>query len=171
MLTRENKTQKIEELTKLFSSSGAVVVSNYSKLSATEITDLRKQLNGQGIKLVVAKNSLVKIVLEKLARSMPEGILDQPIAIAFGADEVETSKILYEFSKANENLKILGGIVNSENTNAAQIKALALLPGRDELYAKVVGSIAAPISGFVNVVGGNLRGLVSVLGQYQSKIK
>lgn len=171
LLTKELKSQKIDELTALFENSGAAVASQYSGLSSKEITDLRKKLNEGGVRLIVTKNTLVRLALKKLNIEMPDEILDQPVAIAFGADEVATSKILFEFSKSSDKLEILGGVVNSKPADAAQIKVLALLPGRDELYAKVVGSIAAPISGFVNVMSGNLRGLVSVLSQYQDKIK
>ncbi len=80
---------------------------------------------------------------------------------------MEANKAVVTFGKSHEALRILGAVIDGQFVDEAGVRILAALPGRDELYAKLVGSIAAPLSGLVNVLSGNLRGLVSVLKQYQ----
>jgi len=156
------------ELKEQFGSHSSVV-SNYSGISAKELTELRKKMAAQGIRLVVTKNTLVKKVLADLKIELDEAILDQPVIFAFGADEVEVSREIYAFAKEHENLEILGGIVDKETVDSAKINSLALLPSRDELQAKLVGILAGPTYGLVNVLHANIRGLVSVLRQYHKQ--
>lgn len=170
LLTKEKKNEVLSELKALFESSSASVASDYSGLKANDITALRKLMSEKGIKLVVTKNSLVKKALEDLKMEIDLSILDKPVIFAFGEDEVETAKVLSDFAKDHENLEILGGIVQGEATDPAKIKVLALLPSREELQGKLVGILAAPTYGLVNVLQGNIRGLVSVLNQYQNKL-
>lgn len=170
LLTKEKKNEVLSELKALFESSSASVASDYSGLKANDITALRKLMIEKGIKLVVTKNSLVKKALEDLKMEIDLSILDKPVIFAFGEDEVETAKVLSDFAKDHENLEILGGVVQGEATDPARIKVLALLPSREELQGKLVGILAAPTYGLVNVLQGNIRGLVSVLNQYQNKL-
>ncbi len=170
-LTRVQKEQSLGELKELLRDSSATIASNYSGLSTAEITELRKNLKEKGVRLIVTKNTLVKKALNELKLEMDQEILDQPLIFAFGADEVEVSKELYEFAKAHENLKILSGFVLGEKVGKEQVSSLALLPSREELHGKLVGVIAGPLTGFVNVLSGNMRGLVSVLSQYQKQIE
>jgi large subunit ribosomal protein L10 len=109
-----------------------------------------------------AKNANLSLKLEEMH--------GKTIALAYSSiDEVEPAKIVYNFSKSNNAVSLVGGIVNCEYFEKNKAVALAQLPSRDELYAKVVGSLSAPLSGMVNVLSGNLRGLVSVLKQYSEK--
>jgi len=78
-------------------------------------------------------------------------------------DEVAAPKIIAKMAKINENLKIKGGLLGTEILNEEQMMNLAKLPSKEELLAKLVGSLNAPINGFVNVLAGNIRGLVNVL--------
>lgn len=169
LLTKEKKNEVLSELKTLFESSSASVASDYSGLKANDVTALRKLISEKGIKLVVTKNSLVKKALEDLELEIDMSILDKPVIFAFGKDEVETAKVLSDFAKEHENLEILGGIVRGESTDKAKIKVLALLPSREELQGKLVGILAAPTYGLVNVLHGNIRGLVSILSQYKDK--
>jgi len=166
ILTKEKKAEVLQELTDLFKNSTSAVASDYSGLKTSDISDLRKSLKKQGIRLIVTKNSLARKALVAANLEMDQSILDKPIFFAFGDDEVEASKILYEFGKKNESLKILGGVVNGEPADEAKIKMLALLPGKEELKAKLVGVLAGPTYGLGNVCNANIRGLVSVISQY-----
>ena len=87
-------------------------------------------------------------------------------------DEVASAKILGEFRKDKEKqdkIFFLGGILENKLLSKDQVEALSLLPSKQELYTKMVGSLNAPISGFVNVLAGNLRGLVTVLKAVSEK--
>lgn len=171
LLTKEKKKQLLEDLKVLFKDSSASIASDYSGLSNPEITELRKAMKAKGIRLIVTKNTLVKKTLEELKLDIDIEILDKPVMFAFGTDEVETAKSLIEFTKNHEALEVLGGIVQQESVDQAKIKVLALLPGREELQGKLVGILAAPTYGLVNVLNGNIRGLVSALSQYKSKLE
>jgi len=170
-LTKDQKKELLENLKGLFENSGASVASDYSGLDTNEITELRKTMNGLGINLLVTKNTIVKKALGQLNLKLEEDILDKPLMFAFGKDEIEVCKQLNEFAKLHENLKILGGILNNKSVDIAKIKSLALLPSREELQSKLVGILAAPSYGLVNVLHANIRGLISVLSQYNSKLK
>lgn len=164
VLTKEQKKELIDQLKDRFSRSKAIVFTDYHGLKVKEVSDLRTKLKEKGIDYKVTKNTLVKIVLKEKNLKIDQAILDKPTALAFSYDdEVEPNKIIYQFSKNSEKLEILGAIINGEFMGVDQVKSLALLPSREELYAKVVGSIAAPLSGLISVLQGNLRGLVSVL--------
>lgn len=169
-LTKFQKEEILADLNALFAKP-ASIASNYSSLKSDEITELRKTLKEKGIKAIVTKNTLVKKALGANGLDFGREILDQPVIFAFGDDEVETSKALYEFSKSHENLEILGGIILGGSADKAQILTLAQLPSRDELHAKLVGILAGPSYSLVNVLSGNARGLINVISQYKSQAK
>ena len=165
----KSRLQKEEQLAKLndrFGSKKAVFV-DYQGLSVSEMENLRNVLEENGVEFSVIKNTLAKIALKNSGIEVEDELLKKPVAVAFADDEVTPSKEIKNFSKLHEKLEILGGVIEKQFVPVATINALAMLPSRDELYAKVVGSIAAPISGMVNVLAGNIRGLINVLSQYQ----
>ncbi len=164
-LTKSQKQELLENLKGLFKGSTASVASDYSSLKTNDMTELRKVLKNKGINFIVTKNTIVKKALGELGFEIDETILDRPVAFAFGEDEVEVCKSLNEFAKLHEGLKILGGIINSEEVDSTRVKSLALLPGREELQGKLVGILASPSYGLVNVLHANIRGLVNILSQ------
>ena len=95
----------------------------------------------------------------------PKGMAGELALVMGYGDEVAPAKLVYEFSKTNENVKILGGLLENNALSVAQVTSLAQLPSKQELLAKMVGSISAPTRNFVGVLQGNIRGLVQVLSQ------
>lgn len=171
VLTREQKGQLIEDLVNRFLKAQSVVLVNYRGLKVGQIQELRRKLREKGIDFKVVKNTLLKLALAKSKLEIDQDLFKKPMALAFDyQDEIQPCKNLYEFSKTNEALEILGGVIDGQFISLEKVKSLASLPSREELYAKIVGSCAAPISGFVNVLAGNLRNLISVLRQYQERI-
>ena len=170
LLTREKKEQLVTEMTSHLEKSKTIVLVNFQGLKVKEIQELKKKLREQGIGFQIVKNSLLKIALKNKNLSFQETLLDQPVAIVWGGeDEVLPAKITAEFGKTAENLTILGGIVNLNFADVSLIKQLASLPGREELYAKLTGTLNAPLSRLVNVLQGNLRSLVYILDQYHKQ--
>ena len=164
--TRAQKEAMLQELDQNFKAKKAVIV-DYRGLSVFEMEELRNLLEQKGIKFGVIKNTLAKIALKNSDIAIGNEILTKPLAIAFSDDEVTPAKEIKNYSREHEKLEILGGIIEKEFVPVTTINSLALLPSREESYAKLVGSIAAPISGMVNVLAGNLRGLASILAQYR----
>jgi large subunit ribosomal protein L10 len=111
------------------------------------------------------KNTLFKLAAKEAGIEIAEDVTHgHPVAVAFaGDDEVAPAKITYTYSKKNDKFAIVGGILEGKEISDIMVKSLASLPSREELYAKIVGTLASPLSGMVNVLSGNIRGLVNVL--------
>lgn len=170
-VTREKKEQIVADLTDKFKKVKLAVITDFTGLKSEEEDELRTSAEKVGVDYKVYKNTLIKLALKNAGIDADDSVFTGTRALAFGyEDEVAPSKVVFEFTKSHENVKILGGILDGKLVEAETINTLALIPGRDELYARVVGSVSAPISGFVNVLSGNLRGLVSVLNQYHKQV-
>jgi len=163
--TKQQKTAIIKDLADKLSKSKSLVFTKYHGLKVSEVRELRGQMRAQGADYGVVKNSLLKIALDKSA--FKDAKLDKqagPVAVAFGyEDEVAPAKLCWQFSKKHKALEITGGLLGQELLTKEAVLGLAKLPSKQELIAKVVGSIGAPLSGLVNVLAGNLRGLLNVL--------
>jgi large subunit ribosomal protein L10 len=170
-LTKDKKKQIIEKLEKSISAQKIMLFVGIAKLKTKDLFDLKKNLKDKGNILTVAKKTLFKIAAKNKGIDIDAKKLDGEVAIVFGSeDEVSAANIVDKFSRKNENLKILGGFFESELIASDKVIALASIPPRQELLAKLVGSINAPVSGFVSVLNGNIRGLVLALDAI-SKIK
>ena len=129
-----------------------------------QLEELRKQLRDEQVKFQVIKKTLIKKVLDDVKLDVDVKNLGQGLAVAFGMnDEVSPAKILAKFQKENDALQIYGGVLEQKFMDEDQVVALSKLLSKPELYAKLVGSINAPVSGFVNVLSGTMRGLVQVI--------
>lgn len=167
LLKRSDKEQLITEMSEKFQTAKTVVLVNYQGLKVKEVQKLKKNLLETGIKLQIVKNSLFKIALKEQGIEAPVEVLDQPVATIWGLDdEIAPAKSIVAFGKELEKLEIIGAIVNGKFVDAATVKNLATIPSRPELYAKLLGTLNAPMSGLVNVLQGNLRSLVYILDQY-----
>lgn len=169
--TKEQKKQTLAELEDNFTKSKAAVFVNFQGLNVKDTTALRNILRKEKIEYEVAKKTLLKLAVEKTGQ---EGVdpksFDGNVAVVFGfEDEVMPAKLLNQFRAAHDVLKIIGGTLENKFIDAAKVIELAQIPGRQELLAKLVGSINSPVSGFVNVLAGNLRGLVQVLKAVSEK--
>ena len=167
MLTKEQKTQQIGELTEKLQKSKAVVLTTFRGLKFDELTDLRKTLKKEGITIQVVKNTLLKRVFEADGKHLSEEILEKPLAVIFSYDdEITPAKLVTAFSKEHEKLEVVGGIYENKVVGEDIIKSLALLPSKEELFTKVVESLAAPLSRLVGALRWNGFAVTSVLSQY-----
>lgn len=169
LLTRNQKEQLVAGMNESLAKVKTAVLINFQGLKVKEIQDLKKKLKEKGIGFQIIKNSLFKISLKNANLKIDNSILDQPLAVVWGLeDEVEPAKLIVDFGETAEKMKIIGGIVNQNFADEAVIKQLAALPGRQELYAQLVGSLNAPMYRLVSVLQGNLRSLVYILDQYKN---
>lgn len=170
MITRKQKEEVVEKVAEKIKNSKAIVFNDYRGISVEEMTELRKSLRDKGIELKVMKQTLFSLAAKKAGAELDlTPIKNHPVAIAFGSDEVEPAKAVYDFHKKTEKLEMLGGALNGKTISMDELKTLALMPGREEMYAKIVGSLASPLRGLATVISGNLRGLVNVLSQYSDE--
>ncbi len=164
-ITKEQKKEAVKSLADQFSKSKIAVFAGFQGLKVPELEELRKKLREEKADYQVTKKTLIKIGLAKSNlkdTELPE--LEGSVATVFGYnDEATPAKILSDFSKSNKKLIVLGGLMNEQFIDASQIKILADLPTREQLLAQTVGTIQAPVSGFVRALSGNIRNLVGVL--------
>src|SRR5680860_37679 len=170
-ITRQQKEKTVKNLTGKFSKSKSIVFLGFQGLTVKEDTDLRSKLRAENIDYKVARKTLIKRSLKEINIEGVDDIkLEGPIGAAIGYDdEIAPARIAHEFAKTNKKLILSGGYISQKYLNADQIKALAILPGKDQLRAQSIGTMNAPVSGFVNVINGNLRGLVTVIKAISEK--
>jgi len=167
MQTKKQKEEVVKELSEKLIKTKAAVFADYTGLSVAKLTELRRKLLAQSAELKVAKKTLIDISFKQSGiADVDTKNMSGQVAVVFGyQDEVSPAKILNDFAKKNEQLKILGGILENKFIDTLSVVSLAKLPTRQELLGKLVGTIAAPMSGMLNVLQGNMRGLVQVLSQ------
>ncbi|MDI3548843.1 MAG: large subunit ribosomal protein [Halanaerobiales bacterium] len=169
-MARPDKEATVAELAEKLTNAKSVVVTDYMGLDVAEITELRKRLREAGVEYKVVKNTLARLAAKQAGIETITDFFVGPTAIAFGIeDAVSPAKILVDFSEDHDELEIKGGALNGEIINIDKVKSLAKIPPRDVLLAKALAGMKAPISGLVNVLQGNLRGLVQVLNQIKEQ--
>lgn len=167
---RPEKSGKVAELKDLLSSSKGAVLVDYCGLTVAEDTELRSKMREAGVKYMVAKNTFIRIAAKEAGIEGLDAYLEHNTAVAFSAeDPVAPAKILNDFSKDHKALEIKAGILDGKVIALDEVKALAELPSREELLAKLVGSMQAPISGLVNVLQGTIRNFVYTLEAVRQK--
>lgn len=166
--SRQQKEQALQVLTQALDSKGVVLFSHFG-LKVNQLEELRKVLRKEKLSLTVAKRNLLLLALKNKGLSFPEAAITGAVAVAVGDDEVAPAKAVANFKKTNDQVKFYGALINQTVLDAVAVTNLAKLPGKVELLAKMVGSIKAPITGFVNVLSGNLRGLVNTLNAIKDK--
>ena len=164
-ITRQDKEKIVQNLSDKFSRAKSIVFLGFKGLTVKEDGELRSRLRSEDIDYKVARKTLIKRGLKEVNIEGVEDLeLEGPVGTAVSYDdEVAPARLANEYAKTNKKLKLLGGYVSNKYLDATEIKALSLLPGKDQLRAQLVGTINAPVSGFVNVLAGNIRGLVNVL--------
>ena len=170
-MTKAEKQQYVDELVTQLRTIKAAVFTEYHGVSVSQMEGLRNQLFDKGITYKVAKNSLVKRAMEEAGITLDDPtILDLPLALATSEqDEVTIAKALTDANKELEMIVPVAGIVNGNFVPGSMIIALSKLPGREELYAKVVGSLAGLPSRMVRTIANPMTGLVTALQQVKAQ--
>ena len=151
-MNKEKKESYIKEMTAQFEKSEAVLVTHYQGLSVKQLDKLRKQMREHGIQFKITKNRITKLALEKTKCKDLANLFTGPTAVALSKDAISTAKILTKFSKENNNLKILGGIMGKEILDVAAVANVATLPTLDEARAKIIGILRSPAQKIVSIL-------------------
>ena len=163
-ITREKKQVLVDDYVEKLRRSQAVIVTEYRGLTHKQLEVLRRELRGVEGEIAVGKNTLMARALTEVGLPAPESLFTGPTAVAFCYSEVATTaKVLSKFARDSKILVLRGGLMGQSVFDAAGIQALTELPGKDQLRALVVGTLQSPITGFVNVLAGTLRGFMNVL--------
>ena len=172
MLTRQRKAELIKDLSAKFEKSKAAFLVDFKGLSVEQVTQLRKELTGVGAEMKVVRNTLA---IRALADHETEsGILAGKLvgtnAFVFAYEEAPApAKTLTNLAKDMEYLKIKSGVMGGDELDERKIEFLSTLPGKDELRAKLLGTLQAPATGIVRILNAVPQGMVTVLKAYTDK--
>lgn len=170
MSTRAFKDNKIQEMKEKIEKAQVAVISDYKGYTVEEITSLRRKLQAAQGDYMVTKNTLAKIAVKGSDFEVLTEVFTGPTAIAFGfGDQVSPAKILSEFIKKTEKGAIIAAVLDGKLFSAAEAKALANLPSREEMYAKMLGCINSPASGIANSLNAITSQLVRTMAAVRDK--
>ncbi len=151
-LNRQEKAAQIEEVSALVAKAQSIIVAEYRGLDVDSVTKLRKEARSQGVQLRVLKNTLARRAVNDTPFS---GLADKmvgPLVYGFSSDPVAAAKVLSTFAKSNDKLVVKAGAMPNVVMDEAGVKALATLPSREELLAKLMATMQAPIGQFVRTL-------------------
>jgi len=151
-VNRQDKQNVVETLHTAWLEANTGVVTHYRGLTVAQMGTLRRDLRSAKVHMQVVKNTLARRAAEGTSFTVTEEFLTGPTAIAYGNDPVALAKALSDFAKSNKALKILGGVLDGKRLSEVEVKALASLPSREVLLAKMLGSMQSPLSGFVRTL-------------------
>jgi large subunit ribosomal protein L10 len=164
------KLEAVAQIKERFVDADSVLTVDYRGLSVKEISQLRREIRSCGADMVVFKNTLTQIAIRELALPNMDEYLEGPSAFIFaGEDPVAAAKVLANFAKEHKALTLKGGLVQNQVIGESSLQALATLPSREELLAKLLGTLTNPARGLVTVLSGPARGLVTALNSLQEQ--
>jgi large subunit ribosomal protein L10 len=170
--TKSQKGVELKAYTSMLENAEVAVVAEFSGLTMVNLDAIRAESKEKGVSFRVVKNTLLNLAFEEAgATGVNFKKLGKMLALlAGGPDAVTAPKLASKFAKDNtDKLQIFAGIYEGKGVGADIIKQLASIPSREELLAKVVGSMNAPVSGFVQVLGGNVRQFAYVINAIKEK--
>lgn len=161
---QEAKKLVVAEITEKIKAAKSVVFVDYNKLTVAEVSALRRKCREAGCEYKVYKNTLVRKAFNELGFNQFDADLNGPTAIAFGKDETAAAKVMVAAAKEYTDKVVLkSAFVDNAYVDKEGVKALASMPSREELVAKMLGSIQAPIANFAGVLNNLLSGIVRVI--------
>ncbi len=167
-ITKEKKKEIVNELCENISKQEGVFFINFKGIKGNDSGVLRSKLKKGEAKMTVARKTLAKIAFQKEGIDFDPLSLEGEVGFVFSfGDSAGVAKIIKEFKK-EEKISILGGVFEGKNLSAKEVEEIADLPTREELLSKLVGSISSPASGFLQVLQGNTRDLLTVLSKAKS---
>ena len=151
-LNRKQKEAVIGEVSEKLLDAQSVVLAEYRGLTVGEMTQLRVNARNSGVYLRVLKNTLAKLAVKGTPFEGLSGDMVGPLAYGISSDPIAAAKVLSDFSKTNDKFLIRVGAMPNQVMSAADVSVLAMMPSRDELLSKLLGTMQAPIAKFVQTL-------------------
>lgn len=170
-VSRQKKQEVLSELNDAMKSAKSVFFAKNLGLTVKEVQQMRRVLRAQGNSFTIAKKTLLKkAASDSVQLEVDDRVLDGPVGAVFAMeDALSAIKLLAKLEKDTKKIEITGGIFEGRVLSQADAIALSKLPTRDELLAKLMGSMLAPVTGFVTVNSQLIAGFVRVLDGYREK--
>lgn len=162
----EAKKVVVAEIEQKIKTAKSVVLVDYNKLTVKEVSELRNECRKAGCEYKVYKNTLVRKAFNDLGYTQFDKDLNGPTAVTFAKDETSAAKLMFEAAKKYEQkIALKSAFVDNSYVDKSGIKELANMPSREELVAKMLGSMQAPLANFAGVLNNLLSGVVRVLAK------
>ena len=168
MISKIKKQTYIKVMKNFFNKTSSIFVTHYQGLSVKQIDELRSEMRKHGILFKITKNKITKLALEGTKFKKLESLFSGPTAIALSEDAITSAKILTKFSKENQNLKILGGIMGKDILDIAGVAKVATLPTLSEARAKIVEILRSPAQKITSILLA-LASKIAILALEKSK--
>ncbi len=161
---RPDKVAEVERLSEKLTSAKGVYLTDFSGLSVEAITDLRKRFTEQNVEYLVVKNTLARFGAKKAGQDNLIEHFRGPVALALGYDDpAAPARIITTFFKSHKKPEVKACLIEGDVLPGSEVESISKWLTREELLAKLVGSLNSPISGLVNTLSGVLRQFVTVL--------
>ena len=166
----EAKKLVVEDIKEKIQNAKSVVLVKFNGLTVAEDTELRREFRKNNVEYKVLKNTLVRRAFNDMGITDFDEDLNGPTSVAFGADETGASKVIMEaVKKYQDKVSVKSAFVDGGKVDVAGVKALATMPSKEQLIAKMLGSMQAPIANFVGVLSAMPRSLVLALNAIAEK--
>jgi len=167
---RPEKQAVVAEIRERVAGSEYCLVVNYQGLTVEKLRNLRTHLRGTKSRLDVVKNAFFRLAAGAAGKTVPDGMLSGAVAVVTGQGEVTlVAKSVLEFSRANAHLQVRGGFLGRDVLSVDDVQAMSAIPPREALLGKLVGTIAAPMTGLVGVMTQKVQSLLYVLKAIEEK--
>ena len=164
-MNRAEKKEFVENFQVSISSAKVLLVTHYKGLSVSEISELRRSVKEQSANFRVTKNTLAKRALKDTCYKNLDKFFSGPTAITYSNDPASAAKAVFNFSKDNENLKIIGGAIGDKEGTIDEIKTLANLPSLNELRAQLVGIVSSPLRNIVTLLNKPSQSIATIMSK------
>ena len=163
-MANPEKVAEVEAIAQRIQSAQSMVLADFTGLSVLQMTEFRRNCRAQAVECRVVKNRLARIAADNADMAIMKDHFNGPTAIMFGPEsQVDPAKIVVDFAKDNEAMEIKGGFLDGEYLDMNQVVALSKVPSKDELIAKMMGSINSPLTGLAMVMNGVMSGLARAI--------